>query len=375
MATWKKVIGSGSNAELLSVTSSFLGNLSGTASYASQGLSSSYALNATSASYALSSSYVLNSTSASYSLNATSASYALSSSFSRNSLLLNNTASSIFATTGSNIFIGSQTVAGNIFLSSSFPLVYNNDPTNNMLFGFFDGSLIYGAYYQTFGNQYAALNQRGGAEFVYDVRNNANANFHISSYDGNTWTQKFLVDDNGVQITGSLIVTNGITGSLLGTSSYALSGLSSSYALNATSASYALNSTSASYAFNATTASFAITASYVSASNVGGLNLSRINLGTVTASVDTGTTSFSLVSGSTPLFSVSNTGVISGSALIVSTITASNALVTNTLSVETITATSASFGYVETISGSAVIIGEEYIILNTQIPSARYAGL
>ena len=35
----------------------------------------------------------------------------------------------------------------------------------------------------------------------------------------------------------------------------------------------------------------------------------------------------------------------------------------------------ASFAYVEQITGSAVIIGEEFIILNTSVPAARYAGL
>lgn len=49
MPSWKKVIVSGSNAELLSVTASFLGNLAGTASFAN---------NSTSASYALTASYV-----------------------------------------------------------------------------------------------------------------------------------------------------------------------------------------------------------------------------------------------------------------------------------------------------------------------------
>ena len=45
----------------------------------------------------------------------------------------------------------------------------------------------------------------------------------------------------------SLTVTNGITGSLLGTSSYATQALSSSYAITS---SYAANTTSASYALN-----------------------------------------------------------------------------------------------------------------------------
>jgi len=56
-------------------------------------------------------------------------------------------------------------------------------------------------------------------------------------------------------------------------------------------------------------------------------------------------------------------------------ITASNLLVTNTINTNEIIANSASFGYVETITGSAVIIGQEYIVLNTQTPAARYAGL
>lgn len=43
MPSWKKVIISGSNAELLSVTSSFKGNLTGTSSYATLALSASYA--------------------------------------------------------------------------------------------------------------------------------------------------------------------------------------------------------------------------------------------------------------------------------------------------------------------------------------------
>jgi hypothetical protein len=58
-------------------------------------------------------------------------------------------------------------------------------------------------------------------------------------------------------------------------------------------------------------------------------------------------------------------------------ITASNLQVTNNALIGgnlTVNGT-ASFNYVETITGSAVIIGQEYIILNTQTPAARYAGL
>lgn len=113
--------------------------------------------------------------------------------------------------------VGTLITPGNILLNKSFPLIYNNDSENNMLFGLFDGSTIYGAYYQVFGNQYSNVSQRGGAEFVYDTRNGGDANFHVSSFDGSSWTQKFRVDDNGVQVTGSLSVTGSATLSNFGT--------------------------------------------------------------------------------------------------------------------------------------------------------------
>jgi hypothetical protein len=58
-------------------------------------------------------------------------------------------------------------------------------------------------------------------------------------------------------------------------------------------------------------------------------------------------------------------------------ITASNLSVTNNANIggNLVVNGTASFNYVETISGSAVIIGQEYIILNTQSPAARFAGL
>jgi hypothetical protein len=60
-----------------------------------------------------------------------------------------------------------------------------------------------------------------------------------------------------VLVTGSLDVSEGITGSLLGTASYAINALSSSYALTSTSASHAENTD------NAISSSYALTASYV----------------------------------------------------------------------------------------------------------------
>ena len=107
IASWKKVIVSGSSAELLNVTASnsilvgtnqqittspsttflsgsfsgsFYGPLTGTSSYATNALTASYVIGqSTTASYALTASYVINAISSSYASIATTASYALTS--------------------------------------------------------------------------------------------------------------------------------------------------------------------------------------------------------------------------------------------------------------------------------------------------------
>jgi hypothetical protein len=115
------------------VIGNVVGNLAGTASFANNATSASYARNSTSASYALvaqtllgtivSSSYSISSSqafSASYATvttnaaNAVSASYALVASTAANALLLNGTGSRVFATTGSNTFVGNQSVSGSL---------------------------------------------------------------------------------------------------------------------------------------------------------------------------------------------------------------------------------------------------------------------
>lgn len=272
------------------LTASFALNIPVTSSFA---ISASHANNAD---QAISSSFAVSASHASNTNTAISASYALTASY-INPLQQN------VSITGAISITGMQTLGGNLFLNKPFPLVYNNDATNNMLFGMFDGATIYGAYYQTFGNQYSNITQRGGAEFVYDIRNNPDANFHVASFNGSTWTQKFIVNDGGVQVTGSLSAPS-ITGSLFGTSSWAVTAsyalnvpdtasfavsashadnadnaISSSYALsashannadNAISASYSLSGSyaiSSSYALNATTASYALTATSASHAN------------------------------------------------------------------------------------------------------------
>jgi hypothetical protein len=87
--------------------------------------------------------------------------------------------------------------------------------------------------------------------------------FYVS---GSSRLDGTLAVSSSVGITGSLSVLNGITGSLFGTSSFALTAQTASFVLNAISASYVLQSVSSSFATLAQTASFvqtAQTASYV----------------------------------------------------------------------------------------------------------------
>jgi len=131
-------------------------------------------------------------------------------------------------------------------------------------------------------------------------------------------------------------------------------------ALTATSASHALvsnTSISASHALqanNATTATTATTASYVTTAQTA----SYVAAANINGTVATAT------SASHALRADISDNVASTARLNVTDITASNA-----------TFTSASIGYLKTVTGSATIIGDEYIILNADSPTKRFAGI
>ncbi len=95
---------------------------------ASVAVASSYAISASQAQNAISASYVLNAVSASYADSALSSSYALTASFALNAPTIN-TAS--FATTGSNTFIGNETISGSLNVTGSVTgnVVGNNTDT------------------------------------------------------------------------------------------------------------------------------------------------------------------------------------------------------------------------------------------------------
>lgn len=113
----------------LSVTGSIYGNLNGTAtsaSYVLNAVSSSFATQAISSSFAstasLAPNYLLLSSTSSmlapYMLNLSASSFTTTSSFNSFTSSIN-IATSSFATTGSNIFIGNQTITGSLTVSSS----------------------------------------------------------------------------------------------------------------------------------------------------------------------------------------------------------------------------------------------------------------
>ena len=118
------------------------------------------------------------------------------------------------------------------------------------------------------------------------------------------------------EVTGSLNVTGGITGSLFGTASWAQ---------NAVTASYVQIAQTASYILQAVSASFASTASY--ALNAGGSGLGyAIVSGSVTASVDVGADIFLIKSASSTFFTINSQGAttISSSAQNIFTIKGAN---------------------------------------------------
>jgi hypothetical protein len=215
----------------------------------------------------------------------------LSASFSTNAGLFNNTSSTVFATTGSNNFIGNQTVQGNITVV---------------------GSLIAQQY----------------------VVSSSISYFTSSNFDGST---KFGDTESDThQFTGSLRSPN-ITGSLLGTSSFSNNSISASYSGTASVALVALTSSYINVATNAVSSSFASTSSY---------NLNSVSSSySLTASFATNAGS-SLTTGSTyPITaSWSNNSISSSySTFAVSATSATSATSANT-------STSASYA---TVAGSA----------------------
>ena len=234
------VSGSGRFTNGLTVTGSLqaingiTGSLLGTASYSTQALSASYwsgsVINASTASYiqtAQTASYVLQAQSASYwsgsITNAATASYVL------------NAISSSFASTASSVNRLNQNVviSGSLTVTGSTNIIGNSGTT-----------LL-------------------------------SSNADTLVFTGSLFTTGSIIS------TGSLNILGGVTGSLLGTASYATQALSASYwsgsVINAATASYVQTAQTASYVLNAVSASHASTASYLNPINNSYLVLSQVS--------------------------------------------------------------------------------------------------
>ena len=182
----------------------------------------------------------------------------LSSSFATNAGTVNNTSSTVFATTGSNLFNGNQTVQGDVRVV---------------------GNLIAEQYIVSSSVSY----------------------FTSSTFDGSTKFGDSSQDTH--QFTGSVLAPN-ITGSLLGSSSYAET---SSLALIALTSSYinvATNAVSSSYAATASISFTAVSSSFSNTSSLA--NTASYVLNSVSSSFAS-TSSYSLNSVSSSYSNVANT--------------------------------------------------------------------
>lgn len=299
-----------SSSILASMTSSMT---VGTASYFSGSIS-----NAVSSSYAGTASVLLGSVvSASYAL---SSSFALTASYALNAGTSINTSS--FATTGSNVFNGNQTITGSINVSS------NVNATN-----------VY-AQAVIVDNITGVNNIFGSVASDLELISITNRNIGLNAGTGVVKTYSNL------QVTGSIKATAGFTGSLQGTSSFALTAsffsgsisnaISSSYAATASvllgsvvSASYALSASlaqtasfvttaqTASFVLNAVSASRAVTSSFaISSSNALTASVllgSVVSASYAVSSSNALTASFALNAGGGSSFPFTGSAIISGS--------------------------------------------------------------
>jgi hypothetical protein len=195
------------------------------ASYAFNATSASYAFNSTSGSYALvatSASYASASTSASYAFDATSASYTLTSSNVQGGLSTyvplwntNTSLTSSYLNQSSNVLKTTYNGADKgLTLNYNFDSFILGNPGvgNNTYLQVFDG----GSTINVYSPNYTYFNDKVGIGLIP-----TNPGLAVSGALEVTGSGTSRFINNNVQITGSLNVTNGITGSLLGTASYA----------------------------------------------------------------------------------------------------------------------------------------------------------
>jgi hypothetical protein len=171
----------------------------------------------------------------------------------------------------------------------------------------------------------------------------------------NVFTSSIQAEVNALEAATSSYVTNAQTSSM--------SVLSASFA---TTASFALNVPA--------TASFAVSASYATTASYANFASTSTSASYASQAQNAVSSSFATNAASSATATSASYATTAGFAQTIASglnITASNILVTNDLVVNG----TASFGYTKTVTGSAVVIGDEFIILNADTPTAPYAGI
>lgn len=338
-----------STSSSYATTASYAQNVPSSIS-SSYATSASYAQNSLSSSYALTSSYVENAQTASYVTLSQTASYVTLSqtaSYYNETDPIFTSKSASFATTGSNVFTGDQTINGNITIYGTASIevlhtIYNTSSiiyaSGSTVFGdtmddthVFTGSLyVTGSVYATSSNaisssysvtssysnnstsaSYAltasylegyispfpytgsaqitgslgvtgSTSIYGSGSTILSVSGSNGSLFTVNdSLSGSLWainsgsnllfdlqSDRTLTLSGSQSISGSLLVQNGITGSLNGTASWADNSITASYIVTSQTASYVTLAQTASYILNSVSSSYAATASYYAGSVV-----------------------------------------------------------------------------------------------------------
>ncbi len=280
-----ELTGSLSITEKLNVLGGVTASLQGTASWANNATTASYVVQALSASYwsgsitnaatasyvetaqtasyatqALSASYwsgsITNAATASYILNAVSASFALTSSY-----VLNAVSASFITLAQTASFVQTAQTASYVLNAVSASHAATASSVNRLNQNVvISGSLTVTGSTNIIGNSGTTLLSSNADTLVFT---------------GSLFTTGSIIS------TGSLNILGGVTGSLLGTASYATQALSASYwsgsVINAATASYVQTAQTASYVLNAVSASHASTASYLNPINNSYLVLSQVS--------------------------------------------------------------------------------------------------
>jgi hypothetical protein len=348
MPSWKKVIVSGSDAFLnaLTVTNGITGSLHGTASWAQNAITSSYTLNAVSASFASTASYVLNAVSSSYAATASSADTFL--------IRTNLTASGLKYPTVDGL------VNQSIITDGAGNLLFGNPYSSNTIV--YGKNLSGGTIAKGTPLYFTGSGTSGNLVGVYPADASNPARMPAAGVAG----EQLLDEAEGVILLDGFI--SGVNTSAFSSGDPVYVAVGGGYTnIKPTGSTILIQALG-----------------YVEKSAING---SGVIQGSGRANdvpnIQQGYTWVGNANGvATPTATSSIQNVISSSyagfaETIASglNITASNLQVINNITASSISATSASFGYVQSVTGSAVIIGQEYIILNTQTPAARYAGL